>query len=278
MVDPRLALLLLLVMLGVTNCLPKPSWRLKNVPDGCHCDPELCPQPTACLAGLVRDRCHCCLECGNVEGQICDLDGARPFHGRCGENLLCKMDIGALEHGEVAQPRCTCRTQRAICGSDRKTYANVCAFKEAAQAANGARNLSMAGIGPCRTEPEIKLPPRDQVNKTGQDAIFLCEIVAYPMALVEWRKDGLNVSLPGDDPHISVQSRGGPLKYELSSWLQIEGVTPEDIGTYRCIAHNKLGRATAHAQLHVLAEDADNLSPHINDDLSSETEEYEDYY
>ncbi|XP_078521550.1 kazal-type serine protease inhibitor domain-containing protein 1-like [Lissotriton helveticus] len=278
MMDHRLALLLLLAVLGVTTGLSKPSWQLMDELEGCHCVPELCPQPTACLAGLVRDRCHCCLECGNVEGQVCDLDSGRPLHGRCGENLLCKMDIGGLEHGEIPQSRCTCRTQRSICGSNRKTYANVCAFKEAAQAAGGTRNLSMAGSGPCRTEPEIKLPPRDQVNKTGQDAIFLCEVVAYPMALVEWRKDGLNISLPGDDPHISVQSRGGPLKYELSSWLQIEGVTLEDMGTYRCIARNKLGLASAHAQLHVTATDADNLSAHTNEDLSSETEEYEDYY
>ncbi|XP_051255704.1 kazal-type serine protease inhibitor domain-containing protein 1-like [Dicentrarchus labrax] len=41
------------------------------------------------------------------------------------------------------------------------------------------------------------------------------------MTLVEWRKEGRDVVLPGDDPHISVQSRGGPLKFEHSSWLQI---------------------------------------------------------
>lgn len=98
------------------------------------------------------------------------------------------------------------------------------------------------------------------------------------MALVEWRKEGRDVVLPGDDPHISVQvssdsagnsqwssalhlthcrhlspqSRGGPLKFELSSWLQIEGAEPQDSGTYRCIARNNLGSVSASAVLGVL--------------------------
>lgn len=49
------------------------------------------------------------------------------------------------------------------------------------------------------------LHPYDVWNVTGQDVIFGCEVFAYPMASIEWRKDGLDVQLPGDDPHISVQ-------------------------------------------------------------------------
>lgn len=48
------------------------------------------------------------------------------------------------------------------------------------------------------------------------------------------------------------QSRGGPLKFELSSWLQIEGAGPEDSGTYHCIARNNLGSASASAVLGIL--------------------------
>lgn len=47
--------------------------------------------------------------------------------------------------------------------------------------------------------------PYDIWNVTGQDVIFGCEVFAYPMASIEWRKDGLDIQLPGDDPHISVQ-------------------------------------------------------------------------
>lgn len=51
---------------------------------------------------------------------------------------------------------------------------------------------------------------------------------------------------------LSLQSRGGPLKFELSSWLQIEGAGPEDSGTYQCIARNSLGSASASAMLGIL--------------------------
>lgn len=57
------------------------------------------------------------------------------------------------------------------------------------------------------SEPVIKVPPRNQVNRSGSSLVFLCEVFAFPMALVEWRKDGRDVVLPGDDPHISVQVR-----------------------------------------------------------------------
>lgn len=55
--------------------------------------------------------------------------------------------------------------------------------------------------------PIIKVPPHSQVNGTGSSLVFLCEVFAFPMALIEWRKEGRDVILPGDDPHISVQVR-----------------------------------------------------------------------
>lgn len=53
--------------------------------------------------------------------------------------------------------------------------------------------------------PVIKVPPQSQLNGSGGSLLFFCEVFAFPMALVEWRKDGRDVVLPGDDPHISVQ-------------------------------------------------------------------------
>lgn len=58
---------------------------------------------------------------------------------------------------------------------------------------------------PPSPEPQITSPPYDTWNITGQDVIFGCEVFAYPMASIEWRKDGMEMLLPGDDPHISVQ-------------------------------------------------------------------------
>lgn len=54
------------------------------------------------------------------------------------------------------------------------------------------------------------MAPQDQVNGSGSIMLLLCEVFAFPMALVEWRKDGRDVVLPGDDPHISVQVGSAP--------------------------------------------------------------------
>ena len=50
------------------------------------------------------------------------------------------------------------------------------------------------------------------------------------------------------------QSRGGPQRFELSSWLQIEGAEHKDSGTYRCVARNNLGSVSASATLGVLSQ------------------------
>lgn len=80
------------------------------------------------------------------------------------------------------------------------------------------------------------------------------------MASIEWRKDGTEMLLPGDDPHISVQFRGGPQKYEVTGWLQIQGVRMTDEGTYRCFARNRVGAVVAVASLTVLTPDQLNLT------------------
>lgn len=47
------------------------------------------------------------------------------------------------------------------------------------------------------------------------------------------------------------QFRGGPQKYEVTGWLQIQGVRVTDEGTYRCFARNRLGEVVALASLTV---------------------------
>ncbi|KAI3373016.1 hypothetical protein L3Q82_023451, partial [Scortum barcoo] len=241
------------------------------------CEPELCPETRGCRAGLVPDSCGCCQECGNLEGQACDPGDQNVYYGLCGTGLRCEAEPAGGGEEEEEQV-CVCEQQEALCGSDGVTYMNLCQLREAAFSRPGLKTRS---TGPCKTGticlsvsctctpvcspvspvtspvspvlfPIIKVPPHSQVNGTGSSLVFLCEVFAFPMALIEWRKEGRDVVLPGDDPHISVQSRGGPLKFELSSWLQIEGAGPEDSGTYRCIAHNPLGSVSASAVLGVL--------------------------
>lgn len=50
----------------------------------------------------------------------------------------------------------------------------------------------------------------------------------------------------------SVQTRGGPLKYQVTSWLQIQDTQVEDTGYYTCNSRNKLGKATASAELRII--------------------------
>lgn len=126
--------------------------RLLAEGEGCApCRPEECAAPQGCLAGRVRDACGCCWECANLEGQLCDLDPSAHFYGRCGEQLECRLDAGGdLSRGEVPEPLCACLSQRPLCGSDRRTYAQICRLQEAARAQPDA-NLTVAHPGPCES-------------------------------------------------------------------------------------------------------------------------------
>ncbi|CAM4701782.1 unnamed protein product, partial [Lepidochelys olivacea] len=134
---------------------------------------------------------------------------------------------GSLSHNACAGPRGPCV---APIISPTRTSASS---RRPCMRETGGTSASQV-MGPAKQLPQIKHHPQDQVNVSGHDVIFMVEVFAYPMALVERRK-GEEFALPGDDPHISIQSRGGPLKYELSSWLQIEGMRKADGGTYSAL-------------------------------------------
>lgn len=151
-----LSLLWALLQLGqafpsTSDYLQRGWQRLLEEGEGCaECRPEECPAPRGCLAGTVRDACDCCWECANLEGQICDLDNTNHFYGKCGEHLECRLDAGDLQHGEVPEPQCACLSRLALCGSDGKTYAQICRFLEVARAHPDA-NLTVAHEGPCES-------------------------------------------------------------------------------------------------------------------------------
>ncbi|KAK6475846.1 kazal-type serine protease inhibitor domain-containing protein 1-like [Huso huso] len=227
--------------------------RLLKEGDSCEeCRLDLCPAaPSSCPAGVVLDECGCCKECGNVEGQICDPDGKQRFYGRCGEGLECGKDSS-----RTPEPQCMCLSGETVCGSDGRTYKNECRLREASY--GGAANLSVKQQGPCSTVPLISRAPRDLQNYTGNDIIFGCEVSAYPMAHLGWRKKGKETFLPGDDAHISVQVRGGPQRYGITGWLQIQGVTKSDEGVYTCYTRNAYGEAYASASLQVIDQEQTN--------------------
>ncbi|CAK6968026.1 kazal-type serine protease inhibitor domain-containing protein 1-like [Scomber scombrus] len=227
--------------------------RLWEEGEGCtECDQHLCPSvPENCPAGLVQYNCGCCEQCANVEGQQCDPDGAQKFYGRCGEGLVCQRRK-TPKRGRRAQPEptCVCQDQGFVCGSDGWTYPNVCQLREAASRHN--TTLKLTWRGPCFSAPRISRGPKDLSNYTGNDIVFSCEVSAYPLPNLNWKKKGSDDYLPGDDPHISVQVRGGPQRYTVSTWLQIQGLHVSDAGVYSCVSHNSLGETSASAQLTVL--------------------------
>lgn len=161
---PLLLLLLSVPTPPLAGARPSPGpeylrrgWlRLLAEGEGCApCRPEECAAPRGCLAGRVRDACGCCWECANLEGQLCDLDPSAHFYGRCGEQLECRLDTGGdLSRGEVPEPLCACRSQRPLCGSDGRTYAQICRLQEAARARPDA-NLTVAHPGPCESGTHI---------------------------------------------------------------------------------------------------------------------------
>ncbi|KAM9842972.1 kazal-type serine protease inhibitor domain-containing protein 1-like [Aulostomus maculatus] len=226
--------------------------RLWEEGEGCReCELHLCPPVVDdCPAGRVHDDCGCCEQCANVEGQQCDPDRAQNFYGRCGEGLLCQKKKPKGGHQAQPEPTCVCKDQGSVCGSDGWTYPNLCQLREAASHRN--MTVKLSGRGPCHSAPRIIRGPRDLSNYTGNDIVFGCEVSAYPLPNVNWRKQGSSGHLPGDDPHISVQIRGGPQRYTISSWLQIEGLRVSHAGVYSCISHNALGETSASAQLTVV--------------------------
>lgn len=54
-------------------------------------------------------------------------------------------------------------------------------------------------------EPVIVSPPHDVIDVEGSDIFFSCEVLSYPMAVVEWRKEGNSVFLPADGSNMLVQ-------------------------------------------------------------------------
>ncbi|KTF75486.1 hypothetical protein cypCar_00047584 [Cyprinus carpio] len=100
-------------------------------------------------------------------------------------------------------------------------------------------------------EPVITYAPHDIIITKGSDVIFSYEVSSYPMASIQWSKEEDVISFPADDSSMAVQARGGPRRFELTSWLQIQGVGLNDAGVYTCTARNAFGEVSASARLQV---------------------------
>ncbi|XP_063315801.1 kazal-type serine protease inhibitor domain-containing protein 1-like [Pelobates fuscus] len=233
--------------------LPLEGWNNKQTDlQACsRCQQEKCPPMShRCPGGKVKDRCDCCWECANVEGQMCDLPRSRHQYGACGEGLQCQMKSGQNTEGQ-----CVCLTQESVCGTDRRTYKNSCRLREAANT-KWRKDLRINHTGPCREAPVVLSGPQDTLVLAGQSVILGCEVTAQPLAELEWKKEGTEGALPGHNSHMVVQTHGGPQRHLVTGWLQIHWVRASDAGLYTCKAWNQLGNISASATLTVIPSDS----------------------
>lgn len=116
-----------------------------------RCDVSKCPSPS-CPSGYVPDRCNCCLVCTLGEGEVCGRWDDLP----CGDGLECKYPSSK----RLSKGTCQCKTGHKVCGSDGKTYNNVCKMKAASRKAlqRGMTAIMSAHKGPCAPSSLGKFP------------------------------------------------------------------------------------------------------------------------
>ncbi|XP_073327310.1 serine protease HTRA3a [Pagrus major] len=109
-----------------------------------RCDVSSCPSPS-CPGGYVPDRCNCCLVCSPREGDPCGRKNDLP----CGDGLECKLLAAGRRRGSKGV--CRCKMEHEVCGSDGKTYGNVCKMRAASRKAEqkGRAAVSQAHKGAC---------------------------------------------------------------------------------------------------------------------------------
>ncbi|XP_071385794.1 serine protease HTRA3a [Centroberyx affinis] len=109
-----------------------------------RCDVSRCPSPS-CLGGYVPDRCNCCLVCSPGEGDPCGRKNDLP----CGDGLECRLHTAGKRRGSKGV--CQCKMGHEVCGSDGKTYGNVCKMRAASRKAQqkGRPAVTQAHKGAC---------------------------------------------------------------------------------------------------------------------------------
>ncbi|XP_072027946.1 insulin-like growth factor-binding protein-related protein 1 [Amphiura filiformis] len=234
----------------------------------CNCETRIwtCPQPLAdeCAHGLVpdtNDPCACCKVCGNGEMSYCDLQTIKsqiipgryfPYqhtYGVCGEGLTCKTNFD-VNPGSQPESVCFCDDDEMVCGTNGKTYDNICHLREK-NIATKSKVITEASRGRCPGAPKVVTPPKSRTNSTGERIVLHCEIVSFPDPTIEWRKEGVDSCLPGDNMRFTVHTSGGPDKFEHTTFLQIIELEEEDEGFYHCVATNKFGDDMAGARVNV---------------------------
>ncbi|KAM6941012.1 serine protease HTRA3a [Lycodopsis pacificus] len=135
-----------------------------------RCDVSSCPSPS-CPGGYVPDRCNCCLACSPREGDPCGRKNELP----CGDGLECKLLAAGRRRGNKGL--CRCKKEHGVCGSDGKTYGNVCKMRAAIRKAEKNRRpaLSQVHKGPCA--PSSAAHPQVHPSSPRYKFNFIADVV-----------------------------------------------------------------------------------------------------
>lgn len=136
-----------------------------------RCDVSSCPSPS-CPGGYVPDRCNCCLVCSPREGDPCGRKNDLP----CGDGLECRLLSAGRHRG--SRGVCRCKMEHEVCGSDGKTYGNVCKMRAASRKAQqkGRPEVSQAHKGPCSSSGAGRAASAGQ-GRVEEMKLFLIFIV-----------------------------------------------------------------------------------------------------
>ncbi|XP_006004851.1 serine protease HTRA3 isoform X2 [Latimeria chalumnae] len=147
--QPLALVLLLLYALGLCGAQPAKC--------PARCDVSTCASPS-CPSGYVPDRCNCCLICAAGEGDACGRKDDPP----CGDGLQCKHPAGK----RFGKGVCQCKVTYKVCGSDGKTYDNVCQMKAVSRKAlqQGLPAVIQLQKGACELGHQHSNSPRYKFN------------------------------------------------------------------------------------------------------------------